>query len=1825
MAMPVPRQDHSFLWEARNGSRNKSVNMEHYRYWAFISYSSKDKAFAKKLHQRLETYRIPKDLVGRPGRDGEPVPHRLMPIFRDREELPLSSDLGNSIEDALKACRYLIVICSRNAAQSRWVNEEIRYFKSIGREDRIMALIIDGEPGSSGAEQAENECFPPALRFRVGADGGLTDLPVEPIAGDLRPGGDGWTSAFLKAVAGITGMGYDAFARRERKRERRRRMMMGAAAALGIAASLFAWDHYRIKTAYFANIGLRWGIPEGVAALNQEQRTHRTSHFAIESSQGKVRTVRQLNAYGQLVEDEDNFDAAVHRVTYREDGSLQQVELRDRNDSLTLRKSYGEMRESAEGPVRFVEFQQEHQDAPFAMAALEGSRKTDITAHREVYQNDGRLASRTFMNVYRQIRSDAEGVFGERLHYEGESTLPARIENLNSAGSPASNRNGIVATTFVRTALGDVVDSRHFGSGEKPALGTAGWHREVTERDRYGNWTAWSLFDTGGKPVVSMSTFVHRNQVRRDQAGLIIESRHFGSDQLPVLDKDGVHRTTYRYDARGNTVEFRHFDTQDKPCLFANQGHRKTQVFDDRGNRVEWAIFGRDEEPILAGNGVHVARMEFNAKGKITEERYLGVNQEPVVSKDGYHRIVHEFDASGNRIGQAFFGPQDEPLLLKPHGVHRTVSRYDARGNRTAEIMFGADGQPCLSTEFGVHRIENAFDEQGNMLEQSYFGTMDEPILLKTGGYHRVRNRHDEKGNLVSIALFDIHNQPSLGMKSGFHSYQSEYDDLGRKIRQRFFGLKGEPVLRRDAGLHLVEITTDERGNDVSEQYYGTAGEPVLSFFQHAHRIDREFNDRSQMLSFATFGTDDKPVPGKDHSHRETYEWDERGNETDVRSYNPDGSPALNAEGYHHIARIYDDRRQLVELSYRGTKGERVLDNKLGFAIQRQAFDDLGRVTERSWLGTDGKPTLRKDSFIHRAAFRYDAFGYTTEEAYFDELNRPTLAGNRVHRIAHVNSPQGHRLEIRSYGTMREPVLHPAFGAHWIQYRYDTHGRQVELSLFGLEDEPVIGKNGNHYHRLVQAYDMHSRVIALEHFAPNDAPMLRDGGDQKYHRLENAYNERGQNIGWAHFGVNKEPVLRGGENWHRIELKLDLRGESVEASYFGVDNKPVLNRSGYHRAVFPRNLAGDVLSERFFGVTDEPVLFDGKYHERNFEYDLRGRMTGVRYLGLKGEPILSSGQTYHRVAYVHDERGNQIETRYFGLKDEPVATKDGNHRVMNTWDERGRRIDYAFFDTKEAPVLSFGFHRCVENYDERGREIGEAFFGIDGKPGLRLEGTIRYHRFTRAYDQRGNITEEVFFGPNNEPAYGWSDCHKHLRTYDVRGSLLSEVRLDLDGTEMSLLDLAGRWIEGFDQFKESERNDKMGHIMGALEKSAQNTVEPGTEAFSQLEALLQRVEAMLDGLDPKKDDVGRIVRGISTVRRHVAGKLLKLHEPDHSWEPWMAAAFTLPLEWEAVVPSHQQLELWQHIRSAAEAYCTWNNKRTTQEGAERLLAQLVKHQPKDPRVARLRTGAEWRITERLYDFHRAAGDLEAAGQTVRRLVTLTAEWVKLEPNVIEAHVNRAMALRKDAFLRWDIDKKAESLQPLKEGIEVLLAIRKRFPKDANTTVQIGFFHGNLAERQRALPSNEEAIANYTTAIKELTLGFELTKPEKPQFFADIGRYNDGIGELLLRKEDRLAAARWFKSGAEAWQRFAEAEPDHPVASLEQARQLFKMARTLEEAGTDLETAEKALKTADNIFTTQAGKAPLPGAFAGIPASITNLKKKLNTAQPKTGTGSGSLK
>ncbi len=202
------------------------MNSDH-TFAAFVSYSSRDSAFARRLHRALEAYRIPKSLgafvIG-----SERHPNRIYPVFRDREELATGS-LAERIEAALENSRNLIVICSANAAQSPWVAREIEAFRALGRGDRIFTIIADTALSIDEDKRDVTRSLFPAVLL---ADPGKN----EPVAADARRRKDGFDNAVIKLIAGLIGVSPGKLLDREKRRRTERALTRAGFASIGVLA-----------------------------------------------------------------------------------------------------------------------------------------------------------------------------------------------------------------------------------------------------------------------------------------------------------------------------------------------------------------------------------------------------------------------------------------------------------------------------------------------------------------------------------------------------------------------------------------------------------------------------------------------------------------------------------------------------------------------------------------------------------------------------------------------------------------------------------------------------------------------------------------------------------------------------------------------------------------------------------------------------------------------------------------------------------------------------------------------------------------------------------------------------------------------------------------------------------------------------------------------------------------------------------------------------------------------------------------------------------------------------------------------------------------------------------------------------------------------------------------------------------------------------------------------------------------------------------------------------------------------------------------------------
>jgi len=202
---------------------------EKMKYFAFISYSSKDTAWGRQMQRKLEHYRMPATLCSEHGWERRP----MKPVFFAPSDIQ-PGGLNEELQERLKASRNLIVICSPNSARSEWVGKEIEFFHQLGRTKQIHFFIVDGQPHSGNEE---TECFNPVVE-RLG-------LP-EILGANIHERVYRWPwlnkeRAYVQLVSKLLGVEFDTIWQRHRRLLVRKAVTWAVGIVAVIAALAGVW------------------------------------------------------------------------------------------------------------------------------------------------------------------------------------------------------------------------------------------------------------------------------------------------------------------------------------------------------------------------------------------------------------------------------------------------------------------------------------------------------------------------------------------------------------------------------------------------------------------------------------------------------------------------------------------------------------------------------------------------------------------------------------------------------------------------------------------------------------------------------------------------------------------------------------------------------------------------------------------------------------------------------------------------------------------------------------------------------------------------------------------------------------------------------------------------------------------------------------------------------------------------------------------------------------------------------------------------------------------------------------------------------------------------------------------------------------------------------------------------------------------------------------------------------------------------------------------------------------------------------------------------
>lgn len=242
------------------------------RFVAFLSYPHRGiaRAVAAQLQRDIESLTLPRLPDSQLGHR-----RRLGRVFRDETDLSSAPSLSEVLKSALAESEHLILLLTADTKASRWVGEEVRHFIELGRRDRIVPILLEGEAA---------DAWPNALA-------GL----AEPLAIDARP------------QAG------------ESERARRRRVVGKVAAALLHVDHDVLVDRQRrqqiarLRVWAVVSSGLLM-VLAGLVAFALVQRTH-----AIENARLAMRREAEANAARELAETKvANEQHARARVLYQQ-------------------------------------------------------------------------------------------------------------------------------------------------------------------------------------------------------------------------------------------------------------------------------------------------------------------------------------------------------------------------------------------------------------------------------------------------------------------------------------------------------------------------------------------------------------------------------------------------------------------------------------------------------------------------------------------------------------------------------------------------------------------------------------------------------------------------------------------------------------------------------------------------------------------------------------------------------------------------------------------------------------------------------------------------------------------------------------------------------------------------------------------------------------------------------------------------------------------------------------------------------------------------------------------------------------------------------------------------------------------------------------------------------------------------------------------------------------------------------------------------------------------------------------------------------------------
>ncbi len=894
-----------------------------YKYFAFISYSSKDAAFAEKVQRFLTYFKLPSRLC----KKYPEKPDNVRPIYRDKTDLVIDK-LNDSLKNALEVSKYLIVICSENSAKpneegKNWIDEEIRTFVSLEPENvhRVIPILMRNDKNSEVWD-----CMPPAVK-----ELGLLAADVQ-VRGEAR--------VFNDVVAKMLGLGpdelWDWVGREMWRKKIINRMICGLLAVLMIGGGYFAWDYFVPKVSYYADYVERYNLPVGVDPLTEDEVKTRYLVYRFTERGYKLRRVDCCNSVGELRDNQYSWVMSrpvSMTIEYRdgveiEQGGVEKVRHYNKEGKLIRTYSY---------------------DNLYTISFESIDNKDGSSIPTNATQGIGMNAAWQ-PNIPRNVVEREDGYIQKRWYKSWNN-------------EPCVDENGVWGIVYERNAKGQVVTVRFVdakGNIIRTRQGVCGVN--FTYSKDTGKLESFSYVDEKNRLTMNFGE-MHAHAKIHWEKGNLKSISAYDAALVPCLEaRMRFHKVEYDYDHQGNNTWQSYYGVDNKWCYNVQGITSFSQVFDNKGNVKKQIGYNEKKERSAGTLGFAEVRYEEEIleKGKVIRASYYGVNGEMCRRKEGFAllesyidekgRVVKEivrdekgercFDVNqvsetryhytpqGNLDEVSYFDTKGDPCVNMLIGASRFETIYNHEGLPERRIFYGKDGMRCLNNE-GVAEMRQKYNDWGLVVEISFFDTNENLCVNPTFGYAKLVYQYfSHNGFLKSIECYDLNNQRCLN-KQGVSKVSYSYNDKGLAREEISYGIDDKPCLNTD-GVAVFEYVYDTQGRLEGILGRDMKGNVVLLPLSTGGYIKSKYNEKNFLL--------------------------------EAVCYEADGNLGINPEvGCSIVRHEYDANNRHVKISFFNKENQPCMSSTLGCAVMRFVRDEYNNVLHFSTYDEKGNCIYSSD------------------------------------------------------------------------------------------------------------------------------------------------------------------------------------------------------------------------------------------------------------------------------------------------------------------------------------------------------------------------------------------------------------------------------------------------------------------------------------------------------------------------------------------------------------------------------------------------------------------------------------------------------------------------------------------------------------------------------------------------------------------------------------------------------------------------------------------------------------------------------------------------